>query len=152
MRTAAAVFLFSLAAVGWFVFIAPARLENTKTTRTICAITEIVQGAYLWDAEHEKRYGPMPSGGTNSLEMNRTIAKLFKRCDDKDITTGRLVSSDGLFHDGWGRPLMFAPTNGSVYGRLNPELKGMPRSFVVWSAGPNGSNEYGYGDDIFSHQ
>jgi len=135
----------------WFCLTAPGRGVSTRTTRTLSLITEIVNDTDLWDDEDTKRYGRLPDSGTNSVSLNRKVASAFKGCKDKAITSGRLVSSDGLFRDSWGEPLLFSPTNGTNYRRLNPELKGKPRPYVVWSSGPNRSNEYGYGDDLFSH-
>lgn len=91
---------------------------------------------------------------TNSLELNRRVAACFKANPDPYITnSAALVSPDGLYRDGWGAALNFAATNSSAYARLKPEAKhGKATPFVVWSSGPNQTNEFGFEDDLFLHR
>jgi hypothetical protein len=84
----------------------------------------------------------------DSLTINRIIAALLK---DKSSNVEPIqVSTNGLLCDGRGTPLLFALTKSVTYEQLRHEVadSGL-RPFVVWSAGPNRTNEFGFGDDIF---
>jgi hypothetical protein len=142
----------------WLVFsYLPGRPVRTRTVITMHKIAQILMDVDLLSGE-----GTEPSllarvngelarmSGEESLTINRKMAVLLKSTGDKDITAGRLVAGDGLFYDGWRRPLLFMHTNSVSYEQLNSVLRGKSRPIVIWSAGPNGTNEFGHGDDIFS--
>jgi hypothetical protein len=143
----------ALALVGaiWLLLTISARPIRTPSIRTRFMIAAVLNDVDLWNDEDAKQYGPFPTNGMDSVSLNRAVAGLFKFCGDKDIQSGKLVGSDGLFRDAWGQPLVFISTNSPSYERINPELKGKARPFVIWSAGPNQTDEYGFGDDIVSH-
>jgi hypothetical protein len=87
----------------------------------------------------------------DSNSMNRNVATFLKRNAPVDVWRDDFVSPDGMFHDRFGAPLLFSLTHSSSFERLNPKLKDRYDSlpFAIWSAGPNGVDESGFGDDIF---
>lgn len=152
MKTAICAFISVLVLGGlYFIFVAPGRAVNTRTTRTIAMMTQILNDIDVWNYDDARRYGPLPQSETNSVELNRKVARIFAESADRTIQSGHLASPDGVFRDGWGNPLMFITTNNPACQRLKPDLRSKARPLIIWSAGPNGVDEYGYGDDLFSH-
>jgi hypothetical protein len=133
-------------------FFVAGRAVRTGTSQTVPVIASILQDIDVWDQSDVEQYGALPVTETNSLLLHRKLAELFKKCRDSAITSGQFVAPDGLFHDAWGTPLIFLPTNHPDCEKLNPTLQGRPRFVVVWSAGRNKTNEFGFGDDVFSHR
>jgi hypothetical protein len=128
------------------------RRVRTPTATTVSRIAEILTDWDLLGQETQQLTRLGTNGVLDPLQINRNVATLFATSADKDITATRLISADGLFHDAWGTPLLFMPTNSPSYEHLNPELKDRPRPFVVWSVGRNKTNEFGKGDDVFSYR
>jgi hypothetical protein len=93
-----------LLGIVWLAVKIPGSAVTTRTTRTLALITQIVNDVDLWNADDVRLFGALPLNETNSLLLNRKLASLFKLSSDKAITSGKAVSSDGLFRDGWGEP------------------------------------------------
>ena len=128
------------------------RSERTKTTQTKLYMAEILADIDLLDQNNAGQLFNVAAEGTDSTVINRKLGALFKASGDKDITAHRLLSRDGLFYDAWGTAFLFLPTNSTPYQLLNPKLKGRSRTFIIWSAGPNRTNEFGNGDDVVSYR
>lgn len=87
----------------------------------------------------------------SSFDLNRKfVATVQAQKIEDSHSMHSIVSADGLIYDKWGSPLLFALSNSPSYEKLNPRLKRRARPVVVWSAGPNGTNDWGSGDDVFS--
>lgn len=123
---------------------------RTRTTITLSHIAEILTDIDLLGQAGKRQLLQAVETGPDSFTMNQKVGALLKLSGGKEITAARLLSGDGLFQDAWGTPLLFMPTNSTSYQLLNPDLKGKSRPVVVWSAGPNKTNEFGNGDDVVS--
>jgi len=79
--------------------------------------------------------------GTNAATVktlnHEVFHDRFPPLPESAVMTGR----PDQFCDGFGNPLLFR----IVRGTNSPVLKS---TFVIWSAGPNGINEWGDGDDL----
>lgn len=82
------------------------------------------------------------------ITLNQLFAQALRKLPS-DLGFSDMVPASGLILDAWGRPLLFASTNSSVYGRLPANVNEANRRIVVWSAGPDGKNEWGQGDDKY---
>jgi hypothetical protein len=85
---------------------------------------------------------------SDSLSINKTLVILLQARTNNLRPLNGYNLSNGVFHDAWGTPLLFALTNNATNTGLAPLVNGHPRPFVVWSAGPNCINEFGSGDDV----
>lgn len=100
-------------------------------------------------------------GDKDSLEINKSLTSIFKTLEKSDyfvrnkININDLTKGGELFYDAYGSPLYFMNTNSLLFKKINHEriMKwGSHYPFVVWSAGKNKINEFGYGDDIMPYQ
>ncbi len=82
------------------------------------------------------------------VALNRLFAQEIKKLPS-DLGFSDMVGASGLILDAWGRPLLFASTNSSVYGMLPADINQAKRRIVVWSAGPDGKNDWGKADDKY---
>lgn len=141
-----ALFVAAFGFIVWLLVLYPAFGVRTRTTRTSAEMIQIQLDIQLW---YSSGHGSLAATELNGITLNRKIADTFKHCRDGDIKSGSLVASDGLFRDAWGEPLLFCRTNDPICERLSPDLKSEgPGPFIIWSAGVNRSNEYGFGDDV----
>jgi len=85
---------------------------------------------------------------SNSLSINKALLTLMISRTNNFRSLDGFNLTNGVFHDGWGTPLLFALTNNATNSGLAPLVGVHQRPFVVWSAGPNRTNEYGSGDDV----
>ena len=100
-------------------------------------------------------------GDRDSLEINKCLTSIFKTLENSDyfarnqINVNDLTKGGELFYDAYGSPLYFMNTNSLLFKKINHERImewGTHYPFVVWSAGKNKTNEFGYGDDIMPYQ
>jgi hypothetical protein len=96
--------------------------------------------------------GEMVGPGDNTIEqmlsenstneLQRSLASLF-------TSRGYQTVANHLnLPDGWGRPYQIEwRTN--LFGVDTPMIHATDNELLIWSAGPNGINEYGGGDDLF---
>ena len=100
-------------------------------------------------------------GDRDSLEINKCLTSIFKTLENSDyfarnkINVNDLTKGGELFYDAYGSPLYFMNTNSLLFKKINHERImewGTHYPFVVWSAGKNKINEFGYGDDIMPYQ
>lgn len=83
----------------------------------------------------------------DSITINRRLSALIK--GTKGAVPTAAVSSNGELIDAWGTPFLFAETNSAFYESLNSDMKhGEHWPFVIWSAGANQANDFGFRDDI----
>ena len=120
-------------------------VEN-RTTKTLVGTQKILRGYDATGVDILESSVIMSQAG-DGLALNRAIFTLLANKGVKVEGVG--VSSNGEFLDEWGTPFLFAITNTTQYDRLNPVMKREKWPFVIWSAGPNRTNEFGYGDDIY---
>ena len=86
---------------------------------------------------------------SNSVSINQQLAEVLiaRTNNPRSLTTLNLTN--GVFHDAWGTPFFFMLTNDLTSSNLISLATYSPaRPFVIWSAGPNRSNEFGCGDDF----
>jgi hypothetical protein len=86
----------------------------------------------------------------SSEDINRLLSKVCAQCFVDYNLGGQPPSKDGFILDGWGRPLRMALNGTDAYKRLCGQVQG-PRFVSCWSCGPNGIDEHGCGDDVFSY-
>lgn len=101
-------------------------------------------------------------GDLDSIEINKRLTYIFKTLENDDlfisyrINVNKLTDGKELFYDTYGSPLYFMHTNNLSFKKINTNKFIMINSFrcpfVVWSAGKNKTNEFGYGDDIMPGQ
>jgi hypothetical protein len=60
----------------------------------------------------------------------------------------RRASHAIIKHDGWGRPY-HVEWRTNLFGVDTPMIHANDNELLIWSAGSNGINEYGGGDDLF---
>jgi hypothetical protein len=84
--------------------------------------------------------------GLNCLYANELLKSQF-------ITNGYInISNIGgpVVMDAWNNPLIMCyKTNINNEYKLSDDIKKKTNIILIWSVGPNGSNEYGRGDDVF---
>ena len=142
---AVVIVIFGIPLVFWFL---PARPYRTRTIDSNINCRRVLIRIDLLEPADVASL--LTNGNTDSLSLNRKTAALLLHQKVGGELPGKLISRDGLFHDGWESPLVFATTNDISFTRLNPRLKWKPRALIVWSPGPNKTNEFGFGDDVFS--
>jgi hypothetical protein len=86
---------------------------------------------------------------TNSFSINQKIASCLRAKTNNPRPLNSFDLTGGVFRDAWGTSLQFALTKDATNPGLLPLVNGRLRPFVVWSAGPNRTNEFGLGDDVF---
>jgi len=86
---------------------------------------------------------------TNSFSINHKLTSCLTAKLDNPRPLKNFDSSGGVFRDAWGTPLHFELTKDATNPGLLPLANGRSRAFVVWSSGPNRTNEFGFGDDVF---
>jgi hypothetical protein len=135
----------------WFL---PGRGIRTRSVRTMQLMQNIFMDLDLLSEEQTRRLVQDISTATDDLAVNRKVAAFLKRSRDPEITnSAKLVASDGLFRDAWGKPLLFAPVSESNDSRLNPKVRKSERGICfLWSSGSNQTNELGFGDDIYLYR
>jgi hypothetical protein len=93
----------------------------------------------------------LPSETTNSIQMNRVVGTWVAA--DTNVVGKVNLNPDGLLVDTWGTPLNFelrSKQNLQISGELLKQaIEGETNGLLVWSSGPNRTNEYGSGDDVF---
>ena len=125
---------------------------KTRPVRTSVLISSVLED---FDAlENSEQHQFILTLGTtdDSVTINQKCASFFKSRSNNLRPLDGFDLSNGLFRDAWGTPLLFVMTNDATYNHINPQVKGSPRPFVIWSAGSNHTNELGYGDDVFTGQ
>lgn len=137
--------IVGIALLLWFV---PGRGVRTHTTQSILLCRQILIGIDL--LEQSETADLSADASSDSVSLNRKTATLLLKRNPGEIRFGKLIANDGLFRDAWGTPLLFCATNTPSIEKVNSRLKGKSRILTVWSAGPNATNEFGFGDDVFS--
>jgi len=139
----ALAFVIIIGVAGRVVFRPPIPRPWPQTANLLCCVLD----------NYDDLQGPDPQqvesaikSQTNSLSINKTLLNLMLAKSSNFRPLAGFNLSDGVFHDGWGTPLIFAFTNNATNSGLIPSVTRRP--FVVWSAGPNRTNEYGSGDDV----
>ncbi|MGV3773287.1 MAG: hypothetical protein ACO1QB_10330 [Verrucomicrobiales bacterium] len=147
----AVLVLVMIASVLWFL---PGRAIKSKTVQTIQLMQRISIDFALLTEPDRLKLDQLVKARTESEDLNRILADFLQKIKDPYITnSSRSVSKNGLYHDAWGVPLACARANGPTYEKLNSQLKQCkPYPFFIWSTGPNRSNEFGFGDDLFLHE
>jgi len=60
------------------------------------------------------------------------------------------AGAEAYILDGWGKPLqIMCKTNLQNRAMISASLLSKTNRILIWSSGPNGSNEFGTGDDVF---
>jgi hypothetical protein len=59
------------------------------------------------------------------------------------------MAKKSVINDAWGRPLNFMWHEDAVKSNASHALLKKSCSILIWSSGPNGTNEFGGGDDVF---
>ena len=144
--------VLALCAVVFVISRLAGRPINNSMTTSVRTMALILEGFDQMDGKEIEAAQLFVGPETRGQAINRRIAALFRQTTNSLVVARDFVSTDGLFYDGWGLPLEFALTNELFYAKINPLLKTADRPFVIWSAGRNGSNEWGFGDDVFSYR
>lgn len=149
--TSLLIFFVGLVFAVWFLLVEGG---PSRSVRTIQLMLVVLMDFDVLEESDVHKLVPSIETESDSLVLNRKVAAFLKGTGDSYVTNSiKFANHDGLYCDAWGRPLWFASTNSPVYARLNPEMmKGKPTPFVVWSSGPNGTNDFGFIDDLFLHR
>jgi hypothetical protein len=120
------------------------------SVNAICCILDDYSG--LEDSEQRQFVSTLKTN-CDSLSINKTLVAFLRASTNNLRSLNDFDLSNGVFHDSWGTPLQFALTNNATNMGLAPLVaynnsRDNPRPFVVWSAGPNRTNEFGSGDDV----
>lgn len=90
--------------------------------------------------------------GTNRsyLDFNRQLTSCMRKWH-LDVHPKGAKTNDYLTLDGWGNPIIILQRE-EIPVSASPGLRALAETndFVIWSAGPNGTNEWGYGDDFIA--
>jgi hypothetical protein len=127
----------------------PIKEHRTKTNQTITLLVYVSENFDALETNDSQHWISSLQPHADSLAFNRQLVLLLASRTNNFRPLNGLISPDGLFRDAWGTPLYFLLTNDPTYGEINPQLKSRGRPFVLWSAGPNLTNELGFGDDLF---
>jgi hypothetical protein len=95
-----------------------------------------------------------------SAVSNRTLSTDYLKAafgsvvkQSKAFREGYLRTTEGVqpnVLDAWKQPLqMMARSNLLTVPNVSPALLLKTNEVIIWSSGPNGSNEFGNGDDVF---
>jgi hypothetical protein len=96
---------------------------------------------------HTSIVGVLLRRKTNQQDFNSMLAEfLQKEGQPARFRTGNNARLQVI--DRWGNPFLVCTSNEAVTLRLPKKMLDAKR-LVIWSAGPNGKNEFGRGDDIF---
>ena len=146
--------IIAVVAVGFALWFIPGRGARTRTVRTLQMMQNLAIDIDLLHESDSNALVRLLARETNTLAMNRKAAGFLKTVTDPYITNSvKLVSSDGLFRDAWGIPLCFTTPSSPEFASLGSELRWTNGiGLVFWSAGPNRTNDFGFGDDLFLHR
>jgi hypothetical protein len=79
--------------------------------------------------------------------------RLYPQCIPQNIVGNTNIASvtnlSGV-KDGWGNPVVFMWRSALTSATVSPGLMSKRFPVIIWSTGPNGSNEFGFGDDLFT--
>jgi hypothetical protein len=79
---------------------------KSRTVRTMHLMQNIYLDIVLLNPLDSNRLAIILQSSTNLLSANQNVATFLKGCKDPEVTNSvKLISYDGLFHDGWGVPL-----------------------------------------------
>lgn len=116
-----------------------------QTANLLCCVLDDFDG---FNDSEKHQFALTLKNKSDGIFINKTLVTLLQaRTNNLRPLNGYYVTN-GVFHDAWGTPLLFALTNNATNSGLAPLVNGHPRPFVVWSAGPNRTNEFGSGDDV----
>lgn len=144
--------ILAVVSIGYAIIRVSGRAVNNRMTDSVRSMALILGSFDALDDREIFQSGAFWKTEATGLVLNRRIANLFTHTTNTLAVAGSLVSKDGIFRDAWGTPLQFLLTNDTNYSRVNDTLRKRSRPFVVWSSGANGSNEFGFGDDVFSYR
>jgi hypothetical protein len=83
----------------------------------------------------------------HNLNLNEQITADLR---SKSYFAGIPISSNGLeVLDDWQNPFVIMWKADFAEGKLASGLAREDGTILIWSVGPNGSNEFGFGDDVF---
>lgn len=121
------------------IFCQPTVIVRPKP-QTVTSITLCYQGLYTAEIT-SPFYKSIPL-----ISNNTQLLRLLQVIGDTNIINRLQINKDRI-NDGWGHPLIVTfknmlPSNASI------DLLVRTNNLVIWSAGENGSNEYGHGDDV----
>lgn len=140
-----------LVLLGLWVCVLGQAVRPTPETKTVATIRQCYfsigqnksgeSGAIEFLAAAERK-GIGLSSAVNALRLNLDLTA-------QDLTNGtRLLREHSPVLDGWREPLLvFWVTN--LPSRVSPSLLAEHRTVLIWSKGPNRTNDWGHGDDIF---
>lgn len=127
----------------------PMKPTQTKTSRTLVSILSVLHNFDAAENDEEKAQLFLMTD-QDSLTLNRKVTAFLVAQKDH---VEPLQFVNGILVDAWQNPLLFATSNAVAYQRLNPFVKeASTRPFVVWSTGPNGTNDWGFFDDVSIHK
>lgn len=134
--------LLALAAVTLFGELCVARRINpVGPTRLAISECEMIEHGVAVGVESGRLSSQLRLAYASALSGSPAVR-------DRYIKMGHDPSAVVL--DGWGQPLhMMARTNLVKISHASEALLLKTNRVVIWSAGPNGINEFGNGDDIF---
>jgi len=121
------------------------RYPASPKSRTLAIINSVRFGI----TQMEVRQGiPIVELVRHSTNLNETITLLLLR---NEIIERKLVSSNSFIcvTDAWGTPLQVMFRN-DLKNKANDFVlfRNNTNSVIIWSSGPNKTNEYGRGDDV----
>lgn len=130
----------------------PDRPVGSRTSDTVLATARIVENYDALDEKDAEILARDLRGMTNSSEINHRVSSFLLSKGEIPHPIRSYVSSNGYLTDFWGKPFILVMTNDTILNNLNVSLKRGNRPFVMWSSGPNQTNEMGGGDDVFSEK
>ena len=81
------------------------------------------------------------------LDINRQLTSCMRKWH-LDVYVKEAKTNDFLTLDAWGNPIIVLQRE-DLPAKASSRLRSLAETndFIIWSAGPNGTNEWGYGDD-----
>ncbi len=111
---------------------------SSRYAKTLTQVREISIGVVIYERENSNQ-SILTSGSTGLRPADEIVQKLAFPIENSI----RYLDWDksNSFTDPWGNPYFIA---------WSLDKKDHLASLLVWSFGPDGTNEFGHGDDIFS--
>jgi hypothetical protein len=123
---------------------------NNRRVATISMINRTYVGIVIVEDQRKKPAADLIEADEflHRIGFNRSLAILFEQADIVIGSKATSLSSLELL-DAYGRPLICLTRNEALKQKLPEDLIGKSRSLAIYSAGPNGVDEHGLGDDIY---
>ena len=122
---------------------------RVKSEFTVSTIYFVYTAISILETDYHTNVATVVGTNLDSSVRNKIIWTWIKNDCSKSANEWHINTNTQYALDGWGRPLIFEFKN-EIPKTASPRLiaSANSNSIAVWSAGPNGTNEWGNNDDV----